>query len=709
MVNDPKGNDGHISETNIGGDVHGSVYSGQFFEPVTVNHYTKPATFCFPLQKPPRPEKFIGRGKELSDLLRDIQSRHSVTVCGTGGMGKTALVSEALWRLSPDNNPPATFPDGIIFHDFYRQPQSAIALEAIASVYGENLRPNPSAAARRALAGRRALLVLDGAEATDDLNAVLDIAGSCGILITTQKKDDAPDDWIELAPLKQDQAVKLLQEWGKEWAVDEAASNEICELLGGLPLAIFLAGRYLAQHNQLAAEYLEWLVETPLEALDMGERRHQSIPLLMEQSLKRISEMGCASLGAAGILALEPFESKLIQIALRKKPRDIDRTLGELINYGLVQRSESHYQVTHALIRTFARERLVPERISLLRLARYYSAFVKTQCEFGLSGYACLDSHRAHVLALLAMCIDASEWDSVGLLAWELKDYLDLQGHWTERLEVLKAGLLASRSKEARKAEAEFLNLLGTTYGKLGNSRLSIKFLKEALEVFRRQKDLQGEGKTLGNIGLAYYYLGDNNQAISYFERDLIIARDAKDLPAEVSVLNNMGMVYVKFGDSNGAIKHYELALTIARKIGDKKGECNVLGNLGTYYLSQRDYSRSIYYSNQSLFISQDLGDISGEGKCINSLGIACYRLGDYKRAIEYQKHHLEISRRIGDSREEGNALLNMALALDKMGERQEATDLAKAALDIYEQIESPQAEIARRKLAEWGEEEEQP
>jgi tetratricopeptide (TPR) repeat protein len=693
-------------QTNVD-DVYGQVLSGQFESVIINNNRSSP--FRLPVQKPPRPEKFVGREKEITDLIRDLQPGRQITIFGAGGMGKSALVSEAIWRLAPDNNPPDAFSDGIIFHNFYRQPQSALTLEAIARAYCENLRPNPSAAARRALAGRQALLVLDGAEAADDLDAVLDIAASCGILITTQKKDDAPNDWIELAPLKQDQAVRLLQEWGKEWAVDEDASNKICELLGGLPLAIFLAGRYLAQHNRLAAEYLEWLEETPLEALDMGERRHQSIPLLMEESLQRISEIGRASLSVAGILALEPFESKLIQIALSKKPRDVNRALGELVNFGLVQRSGSNYLVTHALVRTFAGERLVPERISLLRLARYYSAFAKTQCKLGLSGYACLDSHRAHVLALLATCIGASEWDSVGTLAWELKDYLDLQGHWTERLDVLKAGLLASRSKEAIKAEAEFLNLLGTTYGRLGDYRLSIEFLKEALEVFRRLKDLQGEGRTLGNMGLAYYYLGDYNQAISYFKEDLVIARDTKDLLGEVSILNNMGMVYEKFGDPNEAVRHYGLGLAIAHEIGDKRGEGNVLGSLGTYYLSQKDYSRSIYYSNQSLSIFQNLGDISGEGKCINSLGIACYRLGDYNRAIEYQERHLEISQRIGDMREEANSLMNMALALDKIGERMQAMKSAKASLNIYEKIESPKAETLRRKLAEWVEDDEKP
>jgi hypothetical protein len=60
------------------------------------------------------------------------------------------------------------------------------------------------------------------------------------------------------------------------------------------------------------------------------------------------------------------------------------------------------------------------------------------------------------------------------------------------------------------------------------------------------------------------------------------------------------------------------------------------------------------------------------------------------------------IAREIGDQRGQGTTLFNMSLALDQLGERQRAIPLAETALDIYEQIEDPNAETARRRLAEW-------
>ena len=63
----------------------------------------------------------------------------------------------------------------------------------------------------------------------------------------------------------------------------------------------------------------------------------------------------------------------------------------------------------------------------------------------------------------------------------------------------------------------------------------------------------------------------------------------------------------------------------------------------------------------------------------------------------------MTIARETGNRRGEGNALWNRALAVDKLGRRQEAISDAKAALEIYEQIEDPNAEKVRRKLADWG------
>ncbi len=75
-----------------------------------------------PHQLPPRADYFTDRTEALKQLLADLQPGRVVTLCGPGGIGKTALATEALNRLELDR-----FPDGIVWHNFYNQPPLAIA------------------------------------------------------------------------------------------------------------------------------------------------------------------------------------------------------------------------------------------------------------------------------------------------------------------------------------------------------------------------------------------------------------------------------------------------------------------------------------------------------------------------------------------------------------------------------------------------------
>jgi hypothetical protein len=75
-----------------------------------------------PLERPLRARYFTNREEELEKLLADLQPGRVVTLCGPGGIGKSALAAEALWALAPADEPPERFPDGIFMHQFYNQP-----------------------------------------------------------------------------------------------------------------------------------------------------------------------------------------------------------------------------------------------------------------------------------------------------------------------------------------------------------------------------------------------------------------------------------------------------------------------------------------------------------------------------------------------------------------------------------------------------------
>ena len=314
-----------------------------------------------PLQRPRRAEHFVDREAERARLLADLKLGRVVTVCGLGGMGKTALVAEVLWTLAPAVTPPAAFPDGILFYSFYGQPAVTIALEQLARVFGEEPVPTPALAAQRALSGQRVLLVLDGAEEADHLEQLLAVCGDSAVLLTSRGRADAPDPAyrLDLQPLPEPEAVSVVQAFGGEQAADVTATSCICERVGNLPLALRLVGRYLAEQEEEASEYLAWLEQTPLSALDQGTSRQESVPVLLERSIIRLSAAAQQVLHLVGLLAVAAFDRLLIAQMLELSEDVARRALGELVNYGLLVRQQSRYEVSHPLIHTYAREELV--------------------------------------------------------------------------------------------------------------------------------------------------------------------------------------------------------------------------------------------------------------------------------------------------------------------------------------------------------------
>jgi tetratricopeptide (TPR) repeat protein len=662
-----------------------------------------------PLQKPERAQHFVGREDELKALLVELQPGNRITLCGPGGMGKSALAAEAIWTLAPHDRLPERFPGGILFHTFYHQPQADLALEAIARAYGEEPRPNPAEAARRVLAGRRALLVLDGAEVAEDLEAVLAVAGSCCVLITTRRHEDAPAEWHDLRPLPVDEGIQLLQAWGGDRATDTRAVTRIVGLLGGLPLALRLAGRYMVQHRQRAADYLGWLEKTPLAALHFGERQGRSIPILMERSLAQVDQDARTSLGIAGILALTPFDREAVAAAFGMAPEEADRRLGELVDYGLLLRpsappgnpSGDRYEITHALIHTYAREKLAPDLNSLAALAEYYNALTLTQRELGLAGYRQLDADRGHLIAVQSACNRVGLWDSARKLTWAAFNYLDLQGRSTERVSLIQTGLAAARDSQSRYDEAAFLSLLGLAYADLGEARRAIGYHEQALAISREIGDRRGEGAHLGNMGIAYKDLGEVRQAIGYHEQALAIHREIGDRRGEGIGLGNLGIAYKNLGEVQQAIEYYEQRLVIAREIGDRRGEGIGLGNLGNAYFVLCEAQRAIGYYEQALAIRREIGDRMGEGSDLNNLGEAYQKLGEYEQSITYYRAAIANAQELGLKYREASRSWGLGEVYEAMGRYTEAAELMTFCVAWEQETGHADAEKDAARLAE--------
>jgi tetratricopeptide (TPR) repeat protein len=496
-----------------------------------------------PLQRPARINHFAGREVELDHLLTSLQPGQVVALYGPGGVGKSALAAAAIWKIAPRNDPPPDFPDGIVYHNFYNQPRVDIALAKIARAFGQDPMPTAYDAAEGVLSDRQALLVLDGVEQADDLPGLLAIHGKCGVLITSRYPQDGVTIQQDVPPLPASHALDLLRTWSEAKSVDRAAGQRLCELLGRSPLAICLAGRYLATKPEKIIEYLDWLEQTDLANLELGQRQEESIPRLIEHSLAQVSETARQALGVVGLLALSPFdEYAVIKALMAESPHGLLSTLKgifnkqkseerqlnmasaltELANYGLLWWTGHQAEVSHPLVHTYARQHLSPPPEVVKRLAAYYTTLAWDQTALGPEGYARLDTDRLHFMNVLNESLERGNWEAAHGLAAAIEDYLDRQGYWIERVIANEAGLVAAWQL-GRPSEGAWLGNLGDTYRTMGHAKWAIEHFKKALDTAYQAGDPYSEGNSLGNLGLAYRDLGQIDQARQYLKQSLAI------------------------------------------------------------------------------------------------------------------------------------------------------------------------------------------
>jgi hypothetical protein len=264
---------------------------------IHINHYPTPPP---PRQLPLLEACFLHREEELVWLNERLHPGAVVAVCGPGGMGKSALAAQAVHQLEP-----ARFPDGIVFHSFYHQPKVETALQAICAAFQIEVKAGLESAVRQALSGRKALLILDGAEEADDLSALLKLRGACGVLITSRKTEDAPAELMQVRPLTEQQAEDVFRQYSGP-VIDTASVQGICKLLGGWPVSLRIAGQYLSSTGENAADYLRWIEQEPFKELGSGQHQEENTALLLRRSVAQVSDDARLALSVAGCLASGP-------------------------------------------------------------------------------------------------------------------------------------------------------------------------------------------------------------------------------------------------------------------------------------------------------------------------------------------------------------------------------------------------------------------
>uniref|UniRef100_UPI004056800D tetratricopeptide repeat protein n=1 Tax=Candidatus Electrothrix sp. TaxID=2170559 RepID=UPI004056800D len=603
-------------------------------------HVHSSAPPVIPRQLPYFDACFLGRDKELAELVKQLHPGKVVAVCGPGGMGKSALAAQAVHKIEEDR-----FPDGIVFHSFYHQASTDMALQTICQAFQVEAKTGLAIAVQTVLAGKKALLTLDGAEEAEDLKAVLDLRSTCGVLITSRKRSDAQKHRLDLKPLENKQAVDVFCEYSGAEADDESVQG-ICEILDGWPVGLRIAGRYLSSTGESAAEYLRWLKKEPFKELADDEHQEENAALLLRRSVEQVSEDARLALSVAGTLAFAPIMREPVEAILN----DVRRgriALNELVNYGLMEKRGERWQISHSLIYSYARTKLPLDRDIIIQLSSRYFIFCLHLISADAKGYSCLDSERTHYLKLMEVCLHNELWLAVQILEGILSEYFDFQAWWTERLIALSMRLKAARQAGDQKDEALCLNNIGYTYHQRGEYINAVDFYKQSLSIRRNIGDRQGEGAVQNNIGSIYRKQGKNEQALRIYEKSLSIARKAKDLYGKATALNNIGEIYRIQNDLALALKYYRQSLAINRKIGNRAGESAALNNIAEIYREKKMLTKALKCHKHALKIVSEIGNLSGQARACWNIGLTYKEIGELAETEKYIGYAVQIAKSI--------------------------------------------------------------
>ncbi|MER5978374.1 helix-turn-helix domain-containing protein [Streptomyces sp. NPDC001857] len=324
-------------------------------------------------------DDFVGREEELGRLAllagggRDRPSGTAgppvVAVSGAPGTGKTTLALHAARDLAD------RFPDGQLVVDLRGTdddppgPAELVlgVLKAFQVADRDLVKAGPQghvALYRRLLAERSCLLVLDDARDEGQVRPLLPAAGG-GMVVVTSRRMLTGLESVHRLPLGElsprEAAAFLAALVGAERAqADPAALAEVAERCGHLPLALRVAGNWLATRtgwtvrrlaDRLAAD------ERRLDALAAGDVRvdaafdlsYRQLTPSAARLFRRLALVPGPDVGAAGAAALTG-----------RQVFDAEDTLEELVEAGLLGTDGDRYRL-HDLLRLYARSRLEAE------------------------------------------------------------------------------------------------------------------------------------------------------------------------------------------------------------------------------------------------------------------------------------------------------------------------------------------------------------
>lgn len=665
---------------------------------------------------------FTGREVELAQLDAALDSRSPVLICGTAGVGKTAVAVHWGHRVA------ARFPGGQLYLDLrgYDPQQPVTAEDALArllNALGVPQQDIPEAADERSsryrteVAGRQLLILLDNASSVDQIRPLLPGTQTSLVVVTSRESlaglvalDGVRRMELDLLPV--DDAVYLLHRLiGPRVQEQPGHAKDLALRCARLPLALRVAAELAAATPAMSlADLVAELSDRHrrLDVLDPGGDVRAAVRTVLSWSVQRLTPQAALVFRRLGLHPGAQFDARAVAALVDIELGVASQLLVVLARAHLVQPLSHGRFAQHDLLRAYAAELTATEDSDAAReraIDRLLDNYLACAQAASMALYPAWRGYRhgepirkvtftepgarawldAHLPAFGTLCAFAATHarphHAVGL-ATNLHRYLE-SGHHIDALAVGSQALAAARAMGDRRAQAHVLTNLGDIHRLLGRYPAAIEHHRQALALHRGNGDRRGQARTLSDLGIVQDRLGDYRHAAEHHREALAIYAEIGDRHGEAAVLTNVSNAYLELDRREEAADGYLLALDIFRELGDPAGQGIALNNLGNVYASLGRYPQASQRLSEALELFRSIGHRDGQAGTLSNLGAVHTRLGSLAAALAVLREALEIFRATGHRYGEASVLNKLADALAATGDRCDARAHYREALEI--------------------------
>jgi tetratricopeptide (TPR) repeat protein/transcriptional regulator with XRE-family HTH domain len=663
-----------------------------------------------PMQLPPAPQGFAGRGAELhtlNDLVRSANPTTStvVVISGAAGVGKTALATHWAHGLLD------CYPDGQLYANLRGfDPTSGPVppddvVRAFLHALGEpagSLPPGLDAQAallRSLLAGRRMVLLLDNARDAAQVRPLLPGAGGCLVVVTSRATltglvATAGARSVTVGVLSRSGARRVLEgRLGRARVdADTVAADEIIERCARLPLAVVIVAARAAAGTPLpriAAELRD--ARQRLDALSSDDLE-ADVRAAIDSSYRALRPPAADVFRLLGLHTGVDVTAECAASAAGLPLPAARAALVELTTTNLLTESGPGRFAGHDLVRAYAgelsgRDDPVVRAAAVRRITDHY---LQTVCA---------------AMALLSPYRDRSDvvGPAPGVVTVAFPDVAAAR-NWLAGEQVALFGLVELAAEDGLDAHVWQLVRELTTFLDRRGCFDDVRRLGAAgLAAARRCGDVLGEAHSWRSIGRGCAGMRQVEPARAALTAAAAAYREAGDLIDQGRATLDLANVYGRAGRSADAVDRAEEALAAFRASGHLVGEAAALNALGWYHTESGDHRGAITMCEAALRIFTDLGDAHGQALTWDSLGLAEHHLGRHARAIECYQRAVALHRESASEHYAADSGVRLGDVYAAARDPDSARTVWREALAVLRRLGAPEAGAVRERLARLG------